>query len=339
MTIIATASAPGKLFLTGEYAVLLGGRAVGMAVERRARAELSAGTGDWNTLNVRGYACVAEAFRLSADGTVRWRDAAAANNYNLVAAAIALPHFRSRLQELQPFCLTLDTSGFFESGRKLGLGSSAALTVALTAVFSRATGQDFRVTDALDAHTAKQSGRGSGVDVILCAEGGVRILQSPSGGPVSDAIAWPRQLHYAVVDSGVPASTPALLDAFFEWRDRATDAKRVLQRLVACADAAAAVWCAGDARQVIEAIAGYSAQLRDMDKASGIGLFSRGHSDLYGLAMLNSLAYKPSGAGAGDFGIAFGDDVGRLEDFSRQAADAGFAPAHIERSVDGVVTQ
>ena len=137
MTVLARASAPGKLFLTGEYAVLLGGCAVGMAVERRAIAELSTGTGRWNTLSVSGFTSDAQAFRLSADGNIHWQNPAAANDYKLVTTVISLPHFHARLHALQPFCLTLDTSGFFEAGRKLGLGSSAALSVALTRAISR----------------------------------------------------------------------------------------------------------------------------------------------------------------------------------------------------------
>ena len=174
--------------------------------------------------------------------------------------------------------------------------------------------------------------------MILCAEGGVRILQSAAVDPASNRVGWPQGLRYVVIDTGVSASTPRLLETFFAWRDRASDAQQLMQQLVSCANAAAADWRSGDTQKVIAAIAGYSKRLDDMDKASGIGIFSQGHTDLCELAMRNRLAYKPSGAGGGDFGIAFGDDAECLADFAVDAAKAGFSPVDIKRSVDGVVS-
>ena len=47
-------SAPGKVILSGEYAVLDGAPAVVMAVDRRARVSVSAGSGDWHRVSAPG---------------------------------------------------------------------------------------------------------------------------------------------------------------------------------------------------------------------------------------------------------------------------------------------
>ena len=49
------ASAPGKVVLSGEYAVLDGAPAVCMAVDRRAIARVSACGGDWHRVTAPGY--------------------------------------------------------------------------------------------------------------------------------------------------------------------------------------------------------------------------------------------------------------------------------------------
>ena len=139
-----TASAPGKVVLSGEYAVLDGAPAVAMAVDRRAVASVS----DNATNECR---VVTEGFESSGDA-----------RYRIVEAVCgARPAGRD---------FTLDTAAFIVDGRKLGIGSSAALTVALVAALQQ--GRDI-FQDALQAHRRFQRGAGSGVDVAAAVTGGL----------------------------------------------------------------------------------------------------------------------------------------------------------------------
>ena len=94
------ASAPGKVMLTGEYAVLDGGEAVVIAVDRRA----------WATLGGPG----APSEFLAAAAAVLAREVGA-------DAAAALGR------------VTVDTEALRQDGVKLGLGSSAAARVVMPA--------------------------------------------------------------------------------------------------------------------------------------------------------------------------------------------------------------
>ena len=77
--------------------------------------------------------------------------------------------------------IVIDTSAFFDTrtGRKLGLGSSAAATVLLAAAVMRIGGIDpvlqrnTLVALAIAAHRRAHGGRGSGYDVVASAAGGV----------------------------------------------------------------------------------------------------------------------------------------------------------------------
>ncbi|MDH3305214.1 MAG: hypothetical protein OEM92_08415, partial [Gammaproteobacteria bacterium] len=60
------ASAPGKLVLCGEYAVLDGAPAVCMAVDRRATVTVTDADGRWHRVSAPGYASTEGRFR--ADG-------------------------------------------------------------------------------------------------------------------------------------------------------------------------------------------------------------------------------------------------------------------------------
>jgi phosphomevalonate kinase len=121
--VTVTASAPGKIVLSGEYAVLDGAPAIAMAVDRRAVASVSDNTNDECRV-------VTEGFESSGDA-----------RYRIVEAVCgARPAGRD---------FVLDTRAFVADGRKLGIGSSAALTVALVAALQQ--GRDI-FHDALRAH-------------------------------------------------------------------------------------------------------------------------------------------------------------------------------------------
>jgi phosphomevalonate kinase len=83
-----------------------------------------------------------------------------------------------------PFAIHLDSSAFFRNGKKLGLGSSAALVVALAKFFSLfAAGEEgpfppWEFDDfCLDVHRKLQGGKGSGYDILTSIHGGCVFIQ------------------------------------------------------------------------------------------------------------------------------------------------------------------
>ena len=158
------ASAPGKLVLSGEYVVLDGAPALAMAVDCRAQVTIQPADGDEYVVDSRGET---RRFEPREDGI---RFSADDGRFGLLefAWAASTPECAQRL--------TLDTESFFDtaSGRKLGLGSSAALTVALCrALLPRDTSMESVFNAATRAHRAFQTGVGSGVDVASACFGGV----------------------------------------------------------------------------------------------------------------------------------------------------------------------
>ncbi|NNM53385.1 MAG: hypothetical protein HKM05_01505 [Spirochaetales bacterium] len=95
--------------------------------------------------------------------------------------ALGLTDEQGMKAHLPPFHLTLDSSAFFTpEGRKLGLGSSAALAVVVTAAARLLQGQEVSVTtvmpQAIQAHRMAQGGKGSGYDVATSCWGGIGLF-------------------------------------------------------------------------------------------------------------------------------------------------------------------
>lgn len=276
-------SAPGKLVLVGEYAVVDGFPAVVAAVSRRASAVVDVAVTPAQDIEVRGN----DPRWVSRTESAREQPLLAAVLVELERRGIALPAVR----------VAVSTTDFTRDGKKLGLGSSAAAAVAMTSVFAHPLGADTVHDIARAAHRAFQGG-GSGIDVAASTYGGVLTFQA---GRASPAPVIPAGIDVVVAWTGVPAKTQGFVDA---WRAlahrlehaRAIDAAttRFLSALTR-ADASDVVRAVGDARSALAAMAA----------AAKIDVVTRAHQRIAELARASGGDAKPSGAGGGDVAVCF----------------------------------
>ena len=270
-------SAPGKIVLAGEYAVLWKAPAVCMAVDRRAVVTLRASTDGECHVVTPGF---------EGEDRLRIVDAVSGDS--------------------RPACtIELDTRAFMDDGNKTGIGSSAALTVALLAALE----ESCDVYDqALAAHRRLQGGSGSGVDVAAAVHGGLLEYEMPTRSV--RALQWPEGLAYRVIWTGIPASTGAQLARLAAGTARASRSALLLE-----APRMRDAWRSGDADRVLEDYVSYIGVLRQFSVDHDLGIFDAGHDELTDAAMVNGLVYKPAGAGGGDVGMLFGRDEAALDTF------------------------
>jgi phosphomevalonate kinase len=132
--------------------------------------------------------------------------------------------------------LKLDTRNFYDfQGRKLGLGSSAAGAVAITAALMRvfdlpgweSPGPVFPL--ALQTHRLFQKGKGSGYDVAASCYGGLGMF---IGGkiPVWEPTLIPWLQAIEIFPGPDPVNTPTSIGSYTAWKsehpDQAADLKR-----------------------------------------------------------------------------------------------------------------
>ena len=214
--ITMTATAPGKLILTGEYAVLDGAPALVIAVDRRVIARPRGAVPAGSSPFLIAVANELAARRGGGDPAVR--------------AATEL---------------AVDSSAFYDGVTKLGLGSSAAVTVAATALALGAHGAPLDRAEVLAiasaAHAAAQGERGvrgSGADVAAAVHGGTIAF---TAGRV-ERRRWPAAVTLLPFFTGTSADTPTLVAAVLAAR--AANPVAVDAALVAVADASKAACAA-----------------------------------------------------------------------------------------------
>ena len=298
-----TASAPGKVVLSGEYAVLDGAPAICMAVDRRARVELAKIDADCSEVRAPGFTDAICRFKSNADG-IQWQDGQLP--FSVVDAVWNVLDPESAGAS----AINLDTTEFIDSAteQKIGIGSSAAITVALCAAVINS--DDLAVLSSLAhrAHANLQKGAGSGVDIACSLSGG--LIEYRMEGASVTALKWPEGLSYRLLWSGVAADTREKLSKL-----AAGVSKSSRKHLFSAAESMAAAWRSSDANQVIAEYRAYCEQLHKFSVDHDLGIFDAGHAELWHAAGTAGLIYKPCGAGGGDIGILLGTDDAELEAF------------------------
>jgi phosphomevalonate kinase len=343
------ASAPGKVVLLGEYAVLDGAPALVMAANRRAVADIEPSDVPGVWIHAPDVHAQPVRVEVTPDGALRWHEGGdAADRFTLVTGVLRGLVARGLVSAARLRCrLRLDTAAFFwrDSGDKLGLGSSAALTVALASGL-RAFVEDGQapadratwLRELLRLHREFQSGRGSGLDVAASLYGGtIRYTLAASDAPVAEPVIWPPALSRLMVWSGHSASTSRFLADLDAWRTREpARSAELMGNLGKITEMGAAAAAAGAAPALLRAVRDFGARLQSLGEAAKIHILTPEHLRIRQLVEAAGGVYKPCGAGGGDLGMAVIPGVTEGRRLSEVLAQAGFGLVDLSEDTDGL---
>lgn len=269
------ARAPGKVVLSGAYAVLCGAPALVAAVDRYAIADTSR--------------------------------PATRTTPEIEAALAEMP--------ARPASPLLDATALRSqdgTDRKLGLGSSAAMLVAALAALELAATPDLgddslreRIfAPALRAHRSAQRG-GSGIDVVASTFGGVRRCLLARGGAIEHGAATlPDAVAIQVWASNEAAHTPDMLDRFWALEtDRPAAFRKVVGDLSLASEAAAR---APDAASFVDACRAQLESLTRLGGLAGSPIVTPDTERWDQSARRKGAVVLPSGAGGGDIVLWIG---------------------------------
>jgi len=296
---VSFARAPGKLVLSGAYAVLSGAPALVVAVDRYVLAD-SARRATFLTPEVQAA--------LGAQ-SAPWFDA-------------------SELREGEQK-LGLGSSAAILVASLAALELAAEPTLKDDALCARVYER------ALVAHRAAQGG-GSGVDVAASAHGGVLAARRKGGVLELERLALPGGLEFEVWACSVSASTAAFLARIGEFaeRDPATHAARIQAQADAAESALAAAQRA-DAAGFVGAIAEQVATLTALGKSAGVSIVTVELAELAQLAAAHGAAFLPAGAGGGDVAYWVGTSAPPPA-FAARARELGLSRVQLALGARGV---
>jgi phosphomevalonate kinase len=300
------ARAPGKVVLSGAYAVLEGAPALVAAVDRYVVADARREAGKVTPE-------VAEALARRGSTRAPWFDARA---------------LRDDARD-----------------QKLGLGSSAAILVASLAALELwqepflddAALASRTFPAALTAHRVAQGG-GSGIDVAASAFGGVLLFERSTGAdalPRVTKVELPEPLFIEVWSSTETASTSGMLSRVAALREtRPSDYAALMRRLTTAAEAASRAASGG---AFVDACREQVVGLSDLGERAGAPIFTPGARAFDAAMALDGAVVLPSGAGGGDVVLLVSsaplgnDEAGRRFGFAHLPLSLGARGVHADR--------
>jgi phosphomevalonate kinase len=239
---------------------------------------------------------------------------------------------------------TVDSRAFFAGRAKLGLGSSAAVLCAWAGALRALarsegwTAPELSVAELIGLHRRFQGGKGSGLDVAASYTGGAISFRSTGAGPPQiGSVLMPNPVGFAGIFAGRSASTPEFVAHYRAWRThRPRESTALVGRLAAQAEAGCAALAEGDAARWLGAFSAYGRGLQALGEAIGADIVTAEHREIGAAAERLGVAYKVSGAGGGDLGLACAADADRLEAFRDSVRNRGFRVINVSLAEHGL---
>jgi phosphomevalonate kinase len=265
------ARAPGKIVMSGAYAVLEGAPAVVTAVDRYVIAD-TARAAELLTPEVKA------ALR---DQKAPWFDASALRGDN------------GKLGLGSSAAILVASYGAVAAEKKKELSEEQLRAEVLE--------------PCLAAHRAAQGG-GSGVDVAASVLGGTLIAAKNGNSLATRSIELPAGLHFEVLFAGAPASTSELVGKVRAFKARSPHSySAVMENLVLAAEDAERAFDEGSATDVIRALRDQLRGLTDLGEHAGIRIVTREVARLADVASEEDAVILPAGAGGGDVTLYIGE--------------------------------
>jgi phosphomevalonate kinase len=322
-------TAPGKLFLTGEYAVLWGAPAIVAAVSPRLEAR-AARQSPGITVRVPGSSIRGH----PAETGIEWSSRPRGARFALEVLDLAGWKRASGLE------ISFSPGHRDPQGRKLGLGSSASASVAGAAAALWRPGGSFQREAifklAAEAHWLAQGRSGSGGDVAAATFGGlVRYERWPLELPAEarppiacQSLQTAEGLHLALVSSGAAASTPSLVAAV-EASLTALEKARFTEASAEATRSFTEALAHHRRKDSLQALDACGDLLVELGKRTRVELLTPALAKLQELGRELGLGAKVSGAGGGDSVVWASFDRGQLDEAVQKAKQLGYFCFHL----------
>lgn len=362
-------SAPGKLFISGEWAILeVGNYGLVAAVNNRVRVSIE---------DAEEITITAEEFKIHsaraeyANSKISFPglDDKSKDTLKLLGEALSVALRYLEEQEIEPASFHIVTNSkdtqFEVSGelKKVGFGSSAAVVVAAIAAVLGFHGykasKDELYKLSTIAHYYAQGKVGSAFDVAASAYGGLFVYSRfdpewltkrvDSGEKLNDIVKekWPslvveeleipENFRLLVGWTGDSASTSAMIKQMNEFKAKNSDEYyRLYNKIASVAQRAIEAFRRKDYDEFFARLTENESTLRELGEVSGVNIETPQLAKLSEIAADYGAAGKLSGAGGGDCGIAVCFDEVTENNITSAWQDEGLTPLDVTIDRDGV---
>ncbi len=292
-------SAPGKMIIIGEYAVLEGAPALVCAVDRRAVITVQKKAGCEFLVKSPSLGLETQPFVINSRGRVRFDPCLPCeieNRFDFFRRIFeaALEYSSNDNCHFPALEIELNTDAFYSKKLrcKYGFGSSAALTLALVKALFEAAGKKADQAElfkaALDIHHRAQGNLGSGVDIAASSFGGILIYkrtldQNAQPGMPQQAEPWP-EMQILPVWTGRSASTRRMVTGVGQLRNEQPSLfQEILGELAEISAAGCRAFQEKQTDVFLECVDSFYNNLEILGKKSNMPIISESHANIHNI--------------------------------------------------------
>ena len=318
-------TAPGKVFLSGEYLALEGGSAIILSTKQRSRVSIEDHKKPYNLFYSSALDQYFE-FSVNDHFEVDWVE----NDPQSFGLFISLAICELKIKPSKAL-ISIDTNEFYSSGKKIGLGSSASIAAAIINVldeyFNLQLSESAKIQKAVNIHGLSQDNFGSGLDVIAsCADSGVVECNLKMANEHKwRSLKWPSDLYIKGVITSDQSSTKMMIEKYNRGKDsNQIFFNKLYSEINHLLNQISTAWDTQNSATIIELMQTYNTFINQLNEKFNLGIFSDEHKRLIELARSADIFYKPSGAGGGDLGLVITNSEKKLTHFLSVLSDSNF---------------
>ena len=319
-------TAPGKVFLSGEYLALEGGSAIILSTKQRSGVSIENHDKPYNLFYSSALDQYFE-FSVNDNFKVDWVE----NDPQSFGLFISLAICELKVKPSKSL-ISIDTNEFYSNGKKIGLGSSAsiasAIISALDEYFNLQLSESEKIKKAVNIHALSQDNFGSGLDVIAsCADSDVVECNLKMANEHKwRNLKWPSDLYIKGVITNDQSSTKKMIEKYNRGKDsNQIFFKKLYSEISLLLNKISTAWDTQNSAKILELMQEYNTFIKQLNEKFNIGIFSDEHKRLIGLARNADIFYKPSGSGGGDLGLVITNSEKKLTHFLSTLADSNFS--------------
>ena len=365
-------SAPGKVCIAGEWAVLEQGNPLIVAsVNKRIFADIKKSKDDFIYISIKDFGIKKLKASIKNQKLVFEKKLSKKEKQSVLFMKSAIEVASKYLGEINSFEITTwgeeTTIKVNNEMVPIGIGSSEASVVAVIGGILKFYGKDIKRKAskgkiyklATIAHYFAQGKIGSGFGIASSTFGGIIVYkkfnpdwlveQTEKNINFSEIITmeWPDlYINSLYIPSGFnlllgwtgkPSSTPKMVKRMNKWKgDNKRKYKNMLSKIGRLVDKIIKAWKSEDKKKILELLKKNRELLRSLGEKTGVNIETKKLAILSEIVNKYGGAGKISGAGGGDCGIAVTFDQNNSEKIIREWKKDGIDVINVELSLDGV---
>lgn len=315
-------TAPGKIFLSGEYFALDGAPAIIMSTKQRAKVTIE----DQKDVDNIFYCSVIDQcfpFNVNNSYQINWLD----ENPGEFGLFLELSLKRMKVKPKNTF-FAINTNDLYFQGVKIGLGSSAAISVAILKAINNFYGLKLSeyevINNSMELHKLHQGKNGSGLDIISShadsnlIECNKHMLSKYKW----NTLDWPKNLIIKGILTSQQSSTSSMIEKYNNAKqNNSRNFKNLYSKMTKILEEFSAAWYQGNSLDILNLLKKQNILIKQLDHDFNLGIYTQEHNKILDLAELIDVFYKPSGAGGGDLGVIISDDELKIKKISNELSD------------------